>query len=262
MFPAGPNHLFSTSFMTLQKLPLRVDYGDAVYKVLTDAITDGSLAPGTRITQEQIAEQLEVSRSPVLQALRLLKKDGLVEDAPGRGVQVTQLSPEGIVKIYEVRGALDALAARLAAAKGHKIDRAMIKEGRRVSAGTDVKSMIDADLSFHTALYRASGNELIAGSATLHWVHLRRVMGAVLQASGQRKNIWDEHEAIADAIGAGDGARAAALAEQHVMRACEHHHREAGSGARQHRSRVAERLGDHRMITDGAGRARPGTTLG
>src|SRR5215471_9369834 len=101
--------------LTVEHLPARSDFVETVYRVLLDAITDGSLAPGERITQEDIAEQLHVSRSPVLQAMRLLKKDGLIEDAPGRGVQVAPLDPEGVGHLYEVRGALDALAARLAA---------------------------------------------------------------------------------------------------------------------------------------------------
>jgi DNA-binding GntR family transcriptional regulator len=72
----------------LVKLEAAPDLVDQVYRALLDAISDGSLAPGQRITQEDIAERLAVSRQPVLQALRLLKKDGFVLDAPGRGVQV------------------------------------------------------------------------------------------------------------------------------------------------------------------------------
>ena len=67
--------------------------------------------------------------------------------------------------------------------------------------------MIDADMAFHTAIYAASGNPLIAQSAHLHWQHMRRAMGAVLQSSGQREAVWDEHEAIAAAIAAGDADR-------------------------------------------------------
>ena len=202
--------------LALARLPSRTDYVEEVYRVLLDAISDGSLAPGARLTQEEIAEQLSVSRSPVLQALRLLKKDGLVQDAPGRGLLVTPLDPQAIGKLYEVRGALDALAARLAATRGARIDPALIAAGRRASRGTDVKAMIDADAEFHHALYEASGNPLIALSAQTHWVHLRRVMGAVLQASGSRDAIWDEHQAIAEAVKAGDAALAAQLVEQHT----------------------------------------------
>ncbi len=203
----------------LVKIPARTDYVDEVYKVLLNAISDGTLAPGVRITQEEIAEQLEVSRSPVLQALRLLKKDGFIQDAPGRGVQVAPLDSEWIAKIYEVRGALDSLAARLAAARGARIAPSILDDGRRIAQGQDVGAMIDADMAFHNAIYEASGNDLIAESAHLHWVHLRRVMGAVLQTSSQRSTVWQEHQAIADAIAAGDAATAGALIDEHTARA-------------------------------------------
>ena len=201
------------------ELPARLDYVDAVYKALLDAITDGSLAPGLRITQEQIAEQMKVSRSPVLQALRLLKKDGLVQDAPGRGVLVAPLDAEWIARVYEVRGALDGLAARLAACRRATIDPRLIEQGRRAARGRNIKAMIDADIAFHRAVYDASGNPLIGESAAAHWVHLRRVMGAVLQSSPQRESIWDEHAAIAEAIAAGDARQASRLIDHHALRA-------------------------------------------
>ncbi|MDE2324321.1 MAG: GntR family transcriptional regulator, partial [Betaproteobacteria bacterium] len=149
----------------LAKIPTRTDYVEEVYKVLLNAISDGTLAPGVRITQEEIAEQLDVSRSPVLQALRLLKKDGFIQDAPGRGVQVAPLDTEWIAKIYEVRGALDALAARLAARRRARIDPALLENGRRIAHDDDVNAMIDADMAFHSAIYQAAGNDLIAQSA-------------------------------------------------------------------------------------------------
>lgn len=203
----------------LHKIPARADYVEEVYKALLNAISDGTLAPGARITQEEIADQLAVSRSPVLQALRLLKKDGFLQDAPGRGVQVAPLDPEWIAKIYQVRGALDALAARLAAGRQARIDPALLKNGRRLARGDDVNAMVDADVAFHQAIYNAAGNDLIAGAAQLHWAHLRRVMGAVLQGYSQRKTVWQEHQAIADAIAAGDVAAAATLIDEHTSRA-------------------------------------------
>ena len=201
----------------LTKIPVRQDFVDEVYKTLLDAISDGSLAPGTRITQEHIAEQLNVSRSPVLQALRLLKKDGLVHDAPGRGILIAPLDPDWIGHLYQIRGALDTLAARLAAEKKHVIGPELIAAGRKAARGKNVKAMIDADIAFHTAIYRASGNPLIVETTQLHWVHLRRVMGAVLQSTKQRESIWDEHEAIANAISRGDARLAAELTEKHAF---------------------------------------------
>lgn len=203
----------------LSKIQVRPDLVDQVYQTLLDAISDGSLPPGARITQEEIAEQMDVSRSPVLQALRLLKKDGLVQDAPGRGVLVAELDAEWIGNLYQVRGALDTLAARLAAERRAAIDPAIVANGRKAARGKDVKAMIDADIAFHTAIYKASGNPLIFETTQFHWVHLRRVMGAVLQSAGQREAIWDEHEAMAQAIAAGDVARAVEMSEHHALEA-------------------------------------------
>jgi DNA-binding GntR family transcriptional regulator len=203
----------------LVSLPAKEDYVAQVYRALLDAICDGTLPPQTRLTQDEIAERLGVSRSPVQQALRLLAKDGFVRDAPGRGVLVAPLDADWIGKVYQVRGALDALAARLAAERGAKIDPELLRLGRRATTSGNVRAMIDADIAFHAAIYQASGNELIAKSAYLHWDHLRRVMGAVLQASTVRTAIWDEHAAIANAIGKRDAERAAALCEGHSAKA-------------------------------------------
>ena len=96
----------------LLQLEAAPDLVDRVYRTLMDAISDGSLGPAERVTQEEIAQQLAVSRQPVLQALRLLKRDGFVQDAPGRGLQVTPLDAQWIRNVYQVRGALDALAGR------------------------------------------------------------------------------------------------------------------------------------------------------
>lgn len=202
--------------MILAKLPNRTDYVDAVYRALLDAISDGTLAPGVRITQDDLAAQFNVSRSPVLQALRLLKKDGLLEDAPGRGLLVTRLEPVRIGQLYQVRGALDALAAQLAAERRAEIPADLISAGRQAAAGSDVRAMIDADCTFHRAIYAASGNPYIVDSALLHWIHLRRVMGAVLRDGESRSGIWDEHATIRDAIRAGDGALAARLSADHA----------------------------------------------
>ncbi len=199
----------------LIKIESAPDLVDQVYRRLLDVISDGSMAPGTRLMQEDIAERLSVSRQPVLQALRLLKKDGFVLDAPGRGVLVAPLDVAWLLQIYQVRSALDALAARLAARAHVQIDPRLISQGRAAARSSQVKTMMAADAQFHAAIYAASGNPLIAQSAQLHWHHIRRAMGAVLQVSTMRESIWDEHEAIAKAIGKGDEDNAETLIRQH-----------------------------------------------
>jgi DNA-binding FadR family transcriptional regulator len=134
-------------------------------------------------------------------------------------VRVTQLDVGWIAKVYQVRGSLDALAVRLAAERGARLDEGVMRQGRLAESGHDVQVMIQADLDFHRAIYQASGNPLIAQSIDLHWHHLKRVMGAVLQSSHQRQTVWDEHEAIANAIAAGDADVAVRLVQEHAHKA-------------------------------------------
>lgn len=210
----------------LLELAATPDLVERAHRVLLEAIVDATLAPGQRLTQEDLARRLAVSRQPVLQALRLLKAEGLVVDAPGRGLQVAPLDGEGVAAVYQVRAALDVLAARLAAQHRAHIDPALIERGHRAARGRDVRAMIDADVAFHQAIYAASRNPLIEPSAHVHWHHIQRAMGAVLQRSALRATVWDEHAAIAQAIAAGDAEASARLISGHDQRAADHMRRE------------------------------------
>src|SRR5215475_5727122 len=90
---------------------------EQVYARILEAIIDRTLLPGQRITQNELAERLGVSRQPVSHALHLLHRQGLVTESGRRGFEVSPLDPVRIRQLYEVRGAIDALAARLAAAR-------------------------------------------------------------------------------------------------------------------------------------------------
>jgi DNA-binding GntR family transcriptional regulator len=196
-----------------------------VYHRLLEAISDGTMPAGMRLTQEDLAARLGVSRQPVLQALRQLKAEGWVQDAPGqhghrgRGVVVAELDATAIGHVYAIRGALDELAAALAAERRVVMDSALIARGRAASDSGDVIALMDADLAFHRALYQASGNPLIEASAMLHWAHIRRAMAEVLRRVPQRVAVWDEHEAMAAAVAAGDVVRAKQLVHAHALHA-------------------------------------------
>jgi DNA-binding GntR family transcriptional regulator len=200
---------------SIPRIELAPDLTQQVRQRLLDAICAGGLAPGTRVTQEELAALLAVSRQPVLQAMRLLKEDGFLIDAGRRGLMVAPLDAKTIEQIYQVRGVLDGLAARQTAAAGVTIDRKVLAEGTAAVADGRLAAMIDADMRFHRMLYAASGNPFIAQTAELHWHHIRRAMGAVLQSAGVRASVWDEHEAILDAIERGDAERAERLARAH-----------------------------------------------
>lgn len=193
---------------------------ERVYNAILDAICDGQLAPGERLTQEQLAATLNVSRQPVLQALLLLRKQGFVCEAGRRGLVVAPLDPDFVMRLYEVRSVLDGLACRAAAerqpAEAGRRGPALVDAGRAAARSRSVARMIEADMRFHLFLYELSGNALIAETASLHWQHIRRVMGTYLQRAAAPEAIWDEHEAILAAVTAGDGERAERLARAHA----------------------------------------------
>ena len=186
-------------------------------------ISSGALAPGDRIIQEQIAQALGVSRQPVQQALALLREQGVLQDAPGRGLLVAPLDPEHVQHMYDIRSVIEGLAARRAAELGAeraaKAGPALIDAGRKAVAAGSVARMIAADMKFHEFIYGLSSNPLIAPALETHLTYTQRVMGEVLIRDERPRDIWDQHEAILKAIAKGDGERAEALVRSHLMQA-------------------------------------------
>jgi DNA-binding GntR family transcriptional regulator len=198
---------------------------DQVYARILEAITDRTLPPGQRITQNELAERLGVSRQPVSHALHQLHRQGLVVESGRRGFEVTPLDPERIRQLYEVRGAIDALAARLAAgrakadATGRAQLEASLRAGHAIDRKTPLSRLIALDVDFHTAIYRLAGNIAIEEMIAPQWPHMRRSMATVLAALDYRESAWAEHETIAAQILAGNAKGAEAAAQSHALTA-------------------------------------------
>ena len=191
---------------------------DLVISELRRAILTGILAPGDRIKSEELAETLGVSRMPVRQALTLLEREGLVKADRWRGTMVTQLDAVLLKNIYDLREIIESAVAAALAKKpfDSKPVRELIVSGREVAAGADIMQMIDLDLRFHTMMYDAFGNRVLSDVMVGLWDHVRRVIHAAVVIAGYRNEIWDEHEAIIDAIDARDPERAADLSRAHI----------------------------------------------
>jgi DNA-binding GntR family transcriptional regulator len=198
---------------------------DQVYARILEAITDRTLLPGQRIRQNELAEKLGVSRQPVSHALHLLHRQGLVAESGRRGFEVTGLDPTRIRQLYEVRGAIDALAARLAAnrSKADAAGRLQLEKalhaGRSIDRKTPLSKLIALDVNFHSAIYRLAGNPAIEEMMAPQWPHMRRSMATVLAELDYRESAWSEHETIAAAIFAGNARAAEAAASAHAQTA-------------------------------------------
>lgn len=207
----------------MEPLSGRKSLTDEVHDRLVDALCSGALPPGTPLRQEAIAEELNVSRQPVLQALGLLRRDGLVEPMGRRGYRVAAVDHALVRHVYDLREAFDGLAARLAA-ESNASDResalqAAIQQGHHARGSGNTADLVAADVAFHQTIYHLSGNPLLPEASAAVWLQIRRVMHAYLQIGYPRDPIWTEHQAIADAICVGDGARAQMLAVEHSRNA-------------------------------------------
>jgi DNA-binding GntR family transcriptional regulator len=186
---------------------------EQVHEAILLEISAGKLTPGTRIIQEQIASELGVSRQPVQQALLLLRNQGLLRDAPGRGLIVAPLDPDYIRQMYEVRAVLEGLAFRKAAMNNSATARsqgpALIEQGRKAVKSGLVTQLISADMAFHHFVYGLSDNLLVAPTMDAHWTYTQRVMGEVLMRDEKPRDIWDQHEDLLQSVVDGDPAAAA-----------------------------------------------------
>jgi DNA-binding GntR family transcriptional regulator len=198
---------------------------DQVYARILEAIIERTLPPGRRIRQNELAEKLGVSRQPVSHALHLLHRQGLVAESGRKGFEVTQLDPLRIRQLYEVRGAIDALAAKLAAqrcktdASGRGLLETALHAGRAIDRQTPLSVLIALDVDFHRAIYRLAGNPAIEEMIEPQWPHMRRSMATVLLELDYRQNAWAEHETIAAHILSGNAKTAESSALAHAMSA-------------------------------------------
>ncbi|MCA1190477.1 MULTISPECIES: GntR family transcriptional regulator [unclassified Saccharopolyspora] len=195
------------------RTPLR----EQVRRALQDRISDGRLRPGDRLYEQEIAAEFGVSRVPVREAIRMLQSEGLVDVAPNRrGVFVRSLDRAQVEELFDVREALEALAARLAASRASAdvADRlgVLAERARRAWAGGDVDAMSAANTEFHDRIVALSGNALLA--SVLEPLHGR--LAWLFRLNLEPERVCREHDELHAAIAGGDGDRAAELALGHV----------------------------------------------
>ena len=185
-------------------------------------IIEGELPPGSRIIETKVARQLGTSQAPVREALRDLATLGLGEMHPFRGARVRQPAAEELVEAMEVRGELEAIAARQAA---RSVDpetltrmRALIDTMRACADDEDPHGQALANSEFHTLVIASSGN----GTIQRLWDILDPFARTYLTAAAPGADLhWlaERHVAIVDALASGDGERAAVQMRIHAREA-------------------------------------------
>ncbi|MCX6628927.1 MAG: GntR family transcriptional regulator [Candidatus Solibacter sp.] len=130
---------------------------------LKDAIVRGRLSPGQRVVEGVWAREFGVAQATVREAINLLITEGFLEKSAGRSARVPRYSQEDVERIYQVRGALEGLAAQLASATGADLAplASALDRMEAAAARGEVKKLVESELAFHLALAEASGNPLL-----------------------------------------------------------------------------------------------------
>ncbi|MEU4509983.1 GntR family transcriptional regulator [Nonomuraea wenchangensis] len=194
---------------------------DEVTAELRRRILSGDLAQGERLVEDRLAAALGVSRNPVRESIRVLAAEGFVEVVPRLGATVARLSAEEGEELFDVRMAVEGLAARLAARKrtpeSARRLRAVLEQAKDAVENGQVERVADLNTAFHLAVGEAAGNSYLHLMMTpmlqrAQWVFSRT-------ASVRGPHSWTEHLGLCEAIVAGDEDEAQARAVAHVAAA-------------------------------------------
>jgi DNA-binding GntR family transcriptional regulator len=206
----------------LQQLNVRPEPVSAiVYAALRDAIVDKTLPPGSAVSEANLARELNVSKTPVREALLRLRELHLVEPDGARGLRVIRPSGDAITEAYEARWALESAAASLAATRADAEQQAALRdaadESVRRAEANDSTGFRESDRQFHATIAEAAASTRLTALAKNALLLTDVLRARDVPISGDSVRCSYEHVAIADAICEGDGRRAGELAGVHVM---------------------------------------------
>lgn len=196
----------------------RGDTGERAYARLHEAIVHGGIKPGARLVEAALCDWLEVSRTPVREALRRLKTDGLVEDGAGGGLRVARYDVAALHELYVVREVLEATAASEASRHATEAEIVALQDSLRIQRGLtrDIPGFARENVVFHKLLYAASRNRFL--------VRTLQALGDAVALLGQTaidtpaavERAIADHSRIVAAIAKRDAERAFEATRRHI----------------------------------------------
>lgn len=193
---------------------------DMVLETIRDAIVDKTLSPGQRISEASLATALQVSKTPVREALLRLSHIGLVEPVD-RGMRVILPAARTIRNAYELRAGVERTAASLASERAGPDDKGRIAQAAQESLvrarDGDVAGFRRCDAAFHRAVAVTARNELVASSIGDLLVLTRALRDRDVPTSGDSVRCAEEHLEVTQALSAGDAESAGRLMSEHVL---------------------------------------------
>ncbi len=201
----------------------RASLSKVVSEQIRGQILDGKLRPGERLVEDRLSAELGVSRVPVREALLGLSIEGLVKLEPRRGATVTEVTPEMVAELVEVRTLLEALNARLAARRHDPAIVGLLQDtlrrGNEAAQSGSPDQLTRLNGEFHDRLAEASRNSVL--SDIMRSLRERTSLAFSLNGRARAREDWKEHAGILAAVIDGDEELAALLASRHVRNAAE-----------------------------------------
>ena len=193
---------------------------DRVRRQIADQIISGALRPGQELDEKKLAEAFNVSRTPVREALRQLAAANLVEWRPHQSAIVAKITPSKMVEMFEVMAELEGFCGRLAARRMTASEHANLisihRKFRPYVQARDREGYHSLNKTFHDAIYAGSHNQYLRAQASALYDRLAPYRAYQLKRPDALRLASEEHQAIIDAIVAGDGDAAFDLLQDHV----------------------------------------------
>ncbi|WP_027894255.1 GntR family transcriptional regulator [Calidithermus chliarophilus] len=206
--------------MNIPMLPPNERVVDTVRETLREAILEGRLAPGQKLSVPELARQMGVSRSPVREAILQLVGEGLAVERTRRGVVVANLSARDLGEIYEVREVLEALAVRLAAQRARpeqlRAMRDVLERQRQAVESRDPQLYSQTNQQLHTLISQSSGNPRLQRILALLFGEMQLAFRTLSNNPAHTMRGHQEHRRIVEALEARDSGAAEAAMRRHL----------------------------------------------
>jgi len=196
-----------------------------VVEKIRTAIIGGVFRPGMRLVERELCERLGVSRSSVREALRQLEVEGLVDNPPAKGPMVAVIDAATAKSIYEVRSALESLAARLFVRNATQVQQdamsAAVEQLAKAYASGSLLQTLPAKTAFYGTLFDGAGNPVIADMLRTLNSRVSQLRGTSLSSPNRLAQSIDEIRILRNALMARDESAAAQACHDHIERAAE-----------------------------------------
>jgi DNA-binding GntR family transcriptional regulator len=215
--------------LDVRPLDTTTSFRNQAYAALKEAITNADIyahPTEIRLDERELSQALGVSRTPIREAMTLLEQEGFIRTLPRRGIFIVRKTRREIVEMIQVWASLESLAARLAASRASDAEIAdlhrIMDEFATEKPAEHISEYSDANIAFHQAIIRMSGNQIVADTTENLFIHVRAIRRMTIGDSDRPERSIADHMRIIEALEKRDGERAAALVLKHNLDLASH----------------------------------------